>query len=132
MTFMRRILFTLKTRASVVFFFSVLGMAAGSRCEINAAEVSRPGLSKAIGALSPSVLSSGQRKEAASMIERDLRRRRDAANEQNRAQWRAIKNRKQWEAFRDARLDRLRKSLGAFPAPPAKLNSPRTLGWRPS
>ena len=79
-------------------------------------------LSKAIAALSPRVLSDTGRAEAASMIERDLRRRRDAANDRNRAEWYAIRNRKQWEAYRDVRLDRLRKSLGSFFPRPAKLN----------
>ncbi len=80
-------------------------------------------LSKAIAALSPRVLSDTQREEAASMIERDLRRRRDVANERNRDEWYAIKNRTQWEAYRDVRLDRLRKSLGSLSAPPVELNT---------
>ncbi|MCH7727902.1 MAG: hypothetical protein IH991_15710 [Planctomycetes bacterium] len=59
------------------------------------------------------------------MVNRDLRRRRDAANTRNRAEWKAIKNRKDWGAYRDVRLQRLRTSLGRLMAtgkPPEKLN----------
>ena len=80
-------------------------------------------LAKTIGQLSPNVLSEAQRDEADGMIGRDLRRRREAANAQNRAEWAAIKNRKQWEKYRDERIDRLRKSLGTFPAPPDNMKS---------
>jgi hypothetical protein len=30
--------------------------------------------------------------------------------------------REQWETYRDERIERLRRSLGEFPAPPARLN----------
>ncbi len=56
------------------------------------------------------------------MIERDLRRRREVANQQNRAEWDAIGSRAQWETYRDARIARLRESLASFPPPPKKLN----------
>ena len=50
------------------------------------------------------------------MINRDLRRRRDAANVRNRAEWKAIKNREEWEAYRNIRLQKLRTSLGGLMA----------------
>ena len=78
-------------------------------------------LAAAIEGLSAHVLSDSKRDEAAGMIERDLRRRRDAANERNRADWYAIKTREQWEAYRDGRLEKLRTSLGKFPDPPEEL-----------
>jgi dienelactone hydrolase len=78
-------------------------------------------LAAAIERLSPLVLTDSQRDEASGMIERDLRRRRDAANESNRTDWNAIKTRQHWEAFRDVRLEKLRASLGTFPEPPDEL-----------
>ena len=69
-------------------------------------------LSQALRESSPRVLSDAQRQEAATMVNRDLRRRRDAANRRNRTEWKAIMNRKDWEAYRDVRLRRLRTSLG--------------------
>ncbi|GIW79153.1 MAG: hypothetical protein KatS3mg105_0960 [Gemmatales bacterium] len=68
------------------------------------------------------VLSEAARKQAAGMIDRDLRRRRDRANEQNRRDWYAIKNRQQWEKFRDVRIENLRESLADFPPTPKKVN----------
>ena len=79
-------------------------------------------LAKALRELSPLVLSAPQREEAAATVERDIYRRRDAANSQNRAEWYAIENRQDWQQYRDVRLDRLRESLGTFPEPPQKLN----------
>jgi dienelactone hydrolase len=73
------------------------------------------------------VLGKEQRKEAAGMIERDIVRRSDAVNARNRGEWAKITSRDQWEKFRDERIERLRKSLGEYPAPPAKLNV-RTTG----
>lgn len=72
--------------------------------------------------LVPDVLSKEQRKEAVGMIERDISRRSAEVNARNRADWGNIKTREQWEKFRDERIEKLRRSLGEFPAPPAKLN----------
>ena len=86
---------------------------------------SKPELAKltaAIRAVSPQVLSQEARAAAASMINRDLRRRRDAANERNRAEWSAIQDRNQWKAYRNIRLARLRESLGDFSTPPKRLD----------
>lgn len=85
-------------------------------------DTSTKSLATGLEKLSPEVLSDQQRDEASSMIDRDLRRRRDAANAQNRAEWNAIQNREQWEAYRDERIKRLRESLAQFPDPPQKLN----------
>jgi dienelactone hydrolase len=75
-----------------------------------------------ISNLRPEVLNREQRREAAGMIERDIRRRTDAVNARNRAAWSRIATRAQWEHYRDERLTRLRRSLGEYPPPPAKLN----------
>src|SRR5262249_7468030 len=37
------------------------------------------------------------------------------------ASWRTVKNREDWEKFRDARLAKLRTSLGQYPEPPTDL-----------
>jgi cephalosporin-C deacetylase-like acetyl esterase len=77
--------------------------------------------------LAADVLSTEQRKEATGMIERDILRRTAQVNTHNREEWNKLKTREQWEKFRDERIERLRKSLGEYPAPPAKFNI-RTTG----
>lgn len=72
--------------------------------------------------LTPDVLTKEQRKEAAGMIERDINRRSAEVNARNREEWARIKTREQWEKYRDERIERLRRSLGEYPAPPARLN----------
>jgi dienelactone hydrolase len=74
-------------------------------------------LADALAALSPEVLTEGERKSAAAMVARDLRRRRDAANAKNRSEWATIGSREQWESYRDERLRRLRDALGSWPKP---------------
>lgn len=61
------------------------------------------------------------------MVERDIRRRTSAVNARNRVGWSAIQTRDQWEQFRAERIEKLRRSLGTFPTPPARLNV-RTTG----
>jgi hypothetical protein len=77
--------------------------------------------------LSSDVLSKEQRKEASGMIERDIVARTREVNARNREAWSKITSREQWEKYRDERLAALRKSLGEYPAAPAKLNV-RTTG----
>ena len=71
--------------------------------------------------VAPEVLNGEQRREAAGMIERDIRRRTSEANARNREEWSRLKTRQQWERYRDERIDRLRRSLGEY-APAGKLN----------
>jgi dienelactone hydrolase len=80
-----------------------------------------------LGKITADVLSKEQRQEAAGMIDRDIGRRTTLVNAHNREEWGKIKTREQWEKFRDQRIEALRKSLGEYPAPPAKLNV-RTTG----
>src|SRR5262245_10157154 len=75
-----------------------------------------------LGKLSPEVLTKEQRKDAVNMIERDIVRRTAEVNTRNREEWAKIKTREQWEKFRDERIEKLRRSLGEYPSPPAKLN----------
>jgi cephalosporin-C deacetylase-like acetyl esterase len=72
--------------------------------------------------LAPDVLTKEQRSEAVGMIDRVIRRRTAEVNTRNREQWSQIASREQWEKFRDERVAALRRSLGDYPAPPAKLN----------
>ena len=76
-----------------------------------------PGLDQAV----PDVLTKEERPQAAGMIDRDITRRTVEVNKRNREAWSKIENRKQWEAFRDERIEHLRRSLGEYPTP-GKLN----------
>ncbi len=73
--------------------------------------------------LSADALPANLRENASAMVRDDLRKRLRQANDRSREGWGAIKNRQQWEAFRDPRLKSLRESLGDFPAPPKDLHS---------
>jgi hypothetical protein len=66
--------------------------------------------------LEPSVLSGQRKRQAVGLIQRDIQRRRSRANAPNLAEWKAIKGREHWEAYRDERLQRLKMSLGKFPS----------------
>ena len=55
------------------------------------------------------------------MVAADAKRRMQEANLRESKAFAAVKTREQWEAFRDARLAALRKSLGTFPEPPKDL-----------
>lgn len=69
------------------------------------------------------VLTKEERTEAAGMIDRDIERRTAEVNARHRAAWSTIATREQWEKYRDERIEMLRRSLGDFPSPPAKLRS---------
>lgn len=56
------------------------------------------------------------------MLTREIRARRAAANRRETHAWRQIKTRDNWERYRDQRIDALRKSLGHFPPAESKLN----------
>ena len=73
-------------------------------------------LARRLRDLDPNVLPAEQRQRTVGMIQRDIRRRRERANALNRAEWRAIHSRDDWEAYRDVRLQRLKSSLGRFPS----------------
>lgn len=55
------------------------------------------------------------------MLSSNIRNRRRERNEQDVEQWRSISSREDWERLRDARIARLKKSLGTFPEPPTDL-----------
>src|SRR5713226_944154 len=57
------------------------------------------------------------------MIETDLRRRHEAANDRDAAEWAQVTSREDWERYLAPRLQALRDSLGRFPAPPAELRA---------
>ena len=51
------------------------------------------------------------------LLSERLKARRRKRNEQDVAQWRALKTREQWEQFRDVRIGALKDSLGTLTAP---------------
>jgi cephalosporin-C deacetylase-like acetyl esterase len=73
-------------------------------------------------ALDAGVLTEPERKAAVDAMRERLRARIRDANSQSSARWGEIRNRGDWERFRDARLALLRKSLGTMPQAPARLN----------
>jgi len=87
-----------------------------------ATEVDAAQLAETVRAVRGAVLSEDMRAQAAGAINRELRRRLEAANAQSRSEWGAITTRAEWEAYRDERIARLRGSLGEFPEPPRPLN----------
>ncbi|MBL8828461.1 MAG: acetylxylan esterase [Planctomycetaceae bacterium] len=56
-------------------------------------------------------------KSAREAVRVDVRNRLRAANERETAEWRKLKSRSDWEQFRDARINKLRESLGVSLAP---------------
>ena len=74
-----------------------------------------------IGKIAPEVLDKEQRTEARRMIDHYIKGRIKEANSHHLAEWYKVKTRKQWEMYRDERIDKLRASLGEFPTP-GKLN----------
>lgn len=67
--------------------------------------------------LVPDLLNKEQRAELRGMIDQDIQRRIKEFNAQHRATWYKIKSQADWEKYRDERIERLRQSLGEWPAP---------------
>jgi cephalosporin-C deacetylase-like acetyl esterase len=61
------------------------------------------------------------RRRMAEMWGKDVRQRRIAANNRETDAWRNVRTQKDWQAFRDTRIEALRRSLGVAPEPPADL-----------
>src|SRR6516164_6624876 len=55
------------------------------------------------------------------MLARDVRARIQTANQRETADWKQVKDRGDWERYRDTRLEALRASLGQFPPTPKDL-----------
>jgi len=83
-------------------------------------------LAQRLRGLDSRVLADDEREAAADMLQRDILRRRESANLQNRMEWNAIDDREAWEAYRDERLSRLKRSLGQFPIVPNDLPTETT------
>ncbi len=62
--------------------------------------------------LDVNVLSAEQRRELAGMVSRDIERRRLLAIQHENSAWHRVKSRRDWELFRDKRIEALRRSLG--------------------
>jgi len=60
--------------------------------------------------------------DAPGMMSRDVRTRLNQANQRDFDDWQKITTKAEWEKFRDARIASLKKSLGTWPEPAAKLN----------
>jgi len=81
------------------------------------------GLAAQLRALDSNVFPAGERKALSRMLARDVRGRRDEANQRDAQAWAQVKSRAGWERFRDRRIDALRRSLGNFPPVPKTLNA---------
>src|SRR6187200_1767586 len=66
-----------------------------------------------VRAIKADVLPGSERDAARQMLGRSLRGRIQEANRESTRQWRSLKSRDDWEAFRAARLAAMRKSLGS-------------------
>ena len=74
--------------------------------------------SKGLSQVAPDILGKEERAEARNMIDRDYQRRVKEFNVQHRDTWYQVKTREQWEKYKGERIERLRQSLGEWPAPP--------------
>ena len=80
-------------------------------------------LTEQIRSLEADVLPPHERTQLEDMLERDLRRRHEAANRRDAAAWAQLTSRDDWERYLAPRLEALRASLGRFPSPPSKLRT---------
>ena len=79
-------------------------------------------LAKELAELSPEVLSDELSEQFKDQTWRSLRARGDEVNRRDVENWRAVKNREDWEQLRNKQLSRLRKALGEFPETPNDLD----------
>lgn len=70
-----------------------------------------------LAAIQTTVAPEGERKALANMLADSIRARQREANSRSSAEWQAIRNRTQWEAFIQPKIRALRDSLGTFPEP---------------
>lgn len=91
--------------------------------EAHAAEPSQAELVQQLRGLDARVIVLGTVRQPplASMLPRDVEARLRIANRADRLAWEAVKNRGDWEPFRERRLRALRESLGDFPPVPKDL-----------
>ena len=76
-------------------------------------------LVKSLQTLDAQVIPAAERESAVNQVRDQQRRQMREANERSSAEWRQIKTRDDWERFRREKLAALKKSLGAWPQPPA-------------
>lgn len=90
---------------------------------LSAGEQKQDNLAGQLRELDATVIPTEQAKEKqlGQMLYRSVKARLTEANDRDREAWREVKTREQWEEFRDQRLDKLRASLGQWPAPPTDL-----------
>ena len=75
-------------------------------------------LIKALQSLDAQVVPAAEREVFANQVRDQQRKAMRAANEQSSVEWQQIKNRDDWERFRQTKLAALKKSLGTWPQPP--------------
>ena len=75
-------------------------------------------LIKALQSLDAQVVPAAEREVFANQVRDQQRKAMRAANEQSSVEWQQIKNRDDWERFRQSKLAALKKSLGTWPQPP--------------
>ncbi|MCS6850812.1 MAG: hypothetical protein NZ700_06545 [Gemmataceae bacterium] len=82
-----------------------------------------PDLAAALPQLPSQVFSKAeaQERQLDQMLSRDIRRRRDAANQRETQAWRTLQSRADRERYRDARLSALKASLGTLPSTSSEL-----------
>ena len=99
------------------FLFAILIWLAASRSIASDENIAGSDLAAQIKQFDAHVFSADgeQRQQLASMLARDVRMRRDAANRRESAAWQKIETRPEWEQFRAVRIQALRESLGQFP-----------------
>ena len=79
-------------------------------------------LTASLRELGANVLDDQRRQELGGMVAQDIERRRLRAIQRENAAWDQVKDLRDWERFRDARIDALRDSLGEFPDAPEDLD----------
>ena len=80
-------------------------------------------LTDALEALGTDCLSAEEKEAAVRALEDDLRVRVEAAVRQDARAWAGVRDRGDWEAFAEPRMEALRRSLGTFPEAPEGLNA---------
>jgi hypothetical protein len=73
-------------------------------------------------ALDVRVHSGAERRGLSGMVSRDIEQRRRLAIERENRAWEQVKTRRDWERFRDQRIDALRRSLGQELSSPGKID----------
>lgn len=97
---------------------AVVSLLISALCLIPSVLTADESLIKVLQSLDAQIVPAAEREAVANQVREQQRRALREANERSSAEWRQIKNRDDWERFRQARLAALKKSLGLWPEPP--------------